>query len=166
MVDFWAFSTKEWGAEIMSMHHTRNALCRTTPKVDLNYLTICYGQQKLETRLLYFIQLLRDALQVGDILYTASMVPIMTFLEDTGPGVHDTTAAACRQELAPSSDLNILQVHAMSMFGKPLDFNAVYYSQQRIGAFCSPSTLSKNFNVLQLWLIQIADWRGMLKSNI
>ena len=28
-------------------------------------------------------------------LYTASMKPILTFLEDTGPGVHDTTAAAC-----------------------------------------------------------------------
>lgn len=35
-------------------------------------------------------------MQAGDVLYTASMVPIMTFLEDTGPGVHDTTAAACR----------------------------------------------------------------------
>ena len=33
--------------------------------------------------------------QAGDTLYTASMKPILTFLEDTGPGVHDTTAAAC-----------------------------------------------------------------------
>ena len=33
--------------------------------------------------------------QAGDVLYTASMTPILTFLEDTGPGVHDTTAAAC-----------------------------------------------------------------------
>ena len=28
-------------------------------------------------------------------LYTASMLPIMKFLEDSGPGQHDTTAAAC-----------------------------------------------------------------------
>ena len=35
MVDFWAFSTEdgEWGREIMSMHHTRNALQRLTPRV-------------------------------------------------------------------------------------------------------------------------------------
>ena len=34
-------------------------------------------------------------LQAGDMLYTASMVPIMKFVEDSGPGQHDTTAAAC-----------------------------------------------------------------------
>ena len=28
-------------------------------------------------------------------LYTASMLPILKFLEDSGPGQHDTTAAAC-----------------------------------------------------------------------
>jgi hypothetical protein len=33
VVDFWAFSTEKWGAEIMSMHHTRNALQYFTPKV-------------------------------------------------------------------------------------------------------------------------------------
>jgi uncharacterized protein YcgI (DUF1989 family) len=33
VVDFWAFSTEKWGLEIMSMHHTRTALCRTTPRV-------------------------------------------------------------------------------------------------------------------------------------
>ena len=35
VVDFWAFSTEEgeWGREIMSMHHTRNALQRMTPQV-------------------------------------------------------------------------------------------------------------------------------------
>ena len=35
VVDFWAFSTEEgeWGREIMSMHHTRNALQRMTPRV-------------------------------------------------------------------------------------------------------------------------------------
>lgn len=37
-----------------------------------------------------------NVVQAGDTLYTASMIPIMSFLEDTGPGVHDTTAAACR----------------------------------------------------------------------
>ena len=42
--------------------------------------------------------------QAGDTLYTASMVPIMTFLEDSGPGVHDTTAAAC------SYGLYVLQI--------------------------------------------------------
>lgn len=73
VVDFWAFSTEKWGREIMSMHHTRNALTRTTPRA-------------------------------GDTLYTASMLPIMTFLEDSGPGVHDTTAAAC------SYGLYVLQI--------------------------------------------------------
>ncbi|KAK9825874.1 hypothetical protein WJX81_007667 [Elliptochloris bilobata] len=75
VVDFWAFSTEEgeWGREIMSMHHTRNALQRMTP-------------------------------QAGDMLYTASMKPIMAFLEDSGPGVHDTTAAAC------SYGLYVLQI--------------------------------------------------------
>lgn len=33
VVDFWAFSTEEWGKEIMSMHHTRNALQKMTPQV-------------------------------------------------------------------------------------------------------------------------------------
>ena len=37
-------------------------------------------------------------------LYTASMKPIMSFLEDSGPGVHDTTAAAC------SHGLYVLQI--------------------------------------------------------
>ena len=37
-------------------------------------------------------------------LYTASMKPIMSFLEDSGPGVHDTTAAAC------SYGLYVLQI--------------------------------------------------------
>lgn len=43
-------------------------------------------------------------LQAGDTLYTASMKPIMTMLEDSGPGVHDTTAAAC------SYGLYVLQI--------------------------------------------------------
>ena len=43
-------------------------------------------------------------LQAGDTLYTASMKPIMTFLEETGPGCHDTTAAAC------SYGLYVLQI--------------------------------------------------------
>ena len=33
VVDFWAFSEEEWGKEIMSMHHTRNALQKSTPQV-------------------------------------------------------------------------------------------------------------------------------------
>ena len=48
--------------------------------------------------------------QAGDTLYTASMVPIMTFLEDSGPGVHDTTAAAC------SYGLYVLQIGEVSLF--------------------------------------------------
>ena len=35
----------------------------------------------------------------GDVLVTAQSKPILTFLEDTGPGVHDTTVAACSHEL-------------------------------------------------------------------
>ena len=37
-------------------------------------------------------------------LYTASMKPIMKFLEESGPGCHDTTAAAC------SYGLYVLQI--------------------------------------------------------
>ena len=33
VVDFWAFSTEKFGMELLSMHHTRNALQRMTPKV-------------------------------------------------------------------------------------------------------------------------------------
>lgn len=44
------------------------------------------------------------ARQAGDTLYTASMKPIMSFLKDSGPGVHDTTAAAC------SYGLYVLQI--------------------------------------------------------
>ena len=36
VVDFWAFSTEEWGKEIMSMHHTRNALQKSTPQVIIS----------------------------------------------------------------------------------------------------------------------------------
>ncbi len=35
----------------------------------------------------------------GDVLVTSQSKPIMTFLEDSGPGVHDTTVAACSHEL-------------------------------------------------------------------
>ncbi len=42
--------------------------------------------------------------QAGDMLYTASMKPIMKFLEESGPGCHDTTAAAC------SYGLYVLQI--------------------------------------------------------
>jgi len=35
----------------------------------------------------------------GDVLVTSQSKPILTFLEDTGPGVHDTTVAACSHEL-------------------------------------------------------------------
>ena len=48
-------------------------------------------------------------MQAGDTLYTASMVPIMSFLEDSGPGVHDTTAAAC------SYGLYVLQIGEVSL---------------------------------------------------
>ena len=34
VVDFWAFSTAKFGQEIMSMHHTRNALTRLIPRVS------------------------------------------------------------------------------------------------------------------------------------
>ena len=36
---------------------------------------------------------------VGDVLVTSQSKPILTFLEDTGPGIHDTTVAACSHEL-------------------------------------------------------------------
>ena len=35
----------------------------------------------------------------GDVLVTSQNKPILTFLEDSGPGVHDTTVAACSHEL-------------------------------------------------------------------
>lgn len=36
---------------------------------------------------------------VGDTLVTSQSKPILTVLEDSGPGVHDTTVAACSHEL-------------------------------------------------------------------
>ena len=33
--------------------------------------------------------------RVGDILYTNKRRPILTFVEDTSPGIHDTIIAAC-----------------------------------------------------------------------
>ena len=39
---------------------------------------------------------------VGDVLVTSQSKPILTFMEDTGPGVHDTTVAACSHELYES----------------------------------------------------------------
>jgi uncharacterized protein YcgI (DUF1989 family) len=36
--------------------------------------------------------------QVGDTLYSSSRRPIMTLVEDTSPGVHDTLIAACDPE--------------------------------------------------------------------
>ena len=38
----------------------------------------------------------------GDVLVTSQSKPILTFLEDSGPGVHDTTVAACSHELYES----------------------------------------------------------------
>ena len=35
------------------------------------------------------------ALQVGDVLVTNKRRPILTFIEDTSPGVHDTCMSAC-----------------------------------------------------------------------
>ncbi len=37
--------------------------------------------------------------QAGDVLVTGRRMPILTFMEDTGPGVHDTLVAACSHEL-------------------------------------------------------------------
>ena len=51
-------------------------------------------------------------MQAGDTLYTASMKPIMTFLEESGPGCHDTTAAACSYGLYV---LQIGEVRPMSL---------------------------------------------------
>lgn len=36
---------------------------------------------------------------VGDTLVSAQMQPMLTLVEDSGPGVHDTTVAACTPEL-------------------------------------------------------------------
>jgi uncharacterized protein YcgI (DUF1989 family) len=35
----------------------------------------------------------------GDVLVTSQSKPILALLEDSGPGVHDTTVAACSHEL-------------------------------------------------------------------
>ncbi|KAK9829145.1 hypothetical protein WJX72_004151 [[Myrmecia] bisecta] len=37
--------------------------------------------------------------KAGDVLVTNQRQPILTFLEDTGPGLHDTTVAACDYNL-------------------------------------------------------------------
>ena len=93
VVDFWAFSTDAWGEEIMSMHHTRNANQKLNPTVSsVPAVAACKHTKEITALRLH---LCVGTVQAGDMLYTASMLPIMKFLEDSGPGQHDTTAAAC-----------------------------------------------------------------------
>ena len=41
----------------------------------------------------------RTCVQVGDVMVTSRRKPILTVIEDTGPGVHDTLVAACDHHL-------------------------------------------------------------------
>ena len=45
------------------------------------------------------LHITQSCLQVGDTAVTNLRRPIFTLVEDTGPGVHDTTVAACDQYL-------------------------------------------------------------------
>ena len=38
-------------------------------------------------------------MQPGDVMVTSRRKPILTVIEDTGPGVHDTLVAACDHHL-------------------------------------------------------------------
>ena len=46
--------------------------------------------------------LMRHTLAPGDSLLTGQRKPILTFLEDSGPGAHDSTVPACSLELYQS----------------------------------------------------------------
>ena len=80
-------------------HMTRTAAC--VCKMS-GVLTMRYSHWRLRQGERYTEEVC--CMQAGDKLYTASMKPIMTFLEQTGPGCHDTTAAAC------SYGLYVLQI--------------------------------------------------------
>lgn len=75
------------------MHHTRNANQKLNPTVCMLACGLCHGGPINACRPDKWQRV--ATVQAGDMLYTASMLPIMTFLEDSGPGQHDTTAAAC-----------------------------------------------------------------------
>lgn len=71
--------------------------------------------------------------QVGDSMVTNLRRPIFTLLEDTGPGVHDTTVAACDQYLyqqqigvvskSPVTQCNGPCVSLSSRFGRSAGIN-------------------------------------------
>jgi len=77
--------------------------------------------------------------QVGDSMVTNLRRPIFTLLEDTGPGVHDTTVAACdqylyQQQIGMVSKSLVAQctgpsVSLLSRFGRIAHLNL-------LGAFC------------------------------
>ncbi len=77
--------------------------------------------------------------QVGDSMVTNLRRPIFTLLEDTGPGVHDTTVAACDQYLyqqqigmvskSPVAQCTGPSVSLLSRFGRIAHLNL-------LGAFC------------------------------
>lgn len=160
VVDFWAFSEEDWGKEIMSMHHTRNALQKSTPQVsfhDLNQnvrIQVCrcvFLGVTDDNSFLDFIRLSEGqrsgrrtcdrrvlCLQAGDTLYTASMKPIMTFLEDSGPGAHDTTAAAC------SYGLYVLQIGEVRLCSAFLSFFSGVVEWVLTDVLCSSSSLDRS----------------------
>lgn len=75
--------------------------------------------------------------KVGDSMVTNLRRPIFTLLEDTGPGVHDTTVSACDQylyqqqigmEAAKEHDSCINNLHnAMNAIGHPLTDDPDHY---------------------------------------
>lgn len=75
--------------------------------------------------------------QVGDSMVTNLRRPIFTLLEDTGPGVHDTTVAACDQylyqqqigvEAAKEHDSCINNLHtSLNAIGHPLTDDPDHY---------------------------------------
>ena len=73
VVDFWCFATDVVGPE---------GLLR-------NFMSMHHTHDSIR----------KHIPQPGDVLVTAQRKPILTFLEDTGPGVHDTTVAACSHEI-------------------------------------------------------------------
>lgn len=94
-------------------------MCQHAQEPVAGHFLLCIVKDLLS----HIFQGVLHCLQPGDILYTASMKPIMTFLDQSGPGVHDTTAAACSYglyvlqlgEVSHSQQTTVLRVMVCAM---------------------------------------------------
>lgn len=98
VVDTWAFKSDDLN-EMMSMEHTRSAILSLLPKVCRHLCSSAlHSYEQLKPHLqLQFPQRVQGfrVWQVGDVLVTNKRRPILTLVDDTSPGVHDTCMSAC-----------------------------------------------------------------------